>query len=76
MVAVLQRERLAMRRGLTVREASEKTGYNPEYLRRLIRQSEIEAELVGMMYLIDPASLGAYVERMKQSDDSRAGPRN
>ena len=65
-----------MGRGLTVREASKKTGYNPEYLRRLIRQEEIEAELVGMLYLIDPASLGAYVERMKQSDDSRAGPRN
>jgi excisionase family DNA binding protein len=65
-----------MTRGLTVREASEQTGYNAEYLRRLIRQNEIKAEIVGFMYLIDRQSLWAYVERMKQSDDPRAGPRD
>jgi len=31
----------------TIKEASQKTGYNGEYLRRLIRQGKIEAIKVG-----------------------------
>jgi excisionase family DNA binding protein len=61
--------------GLTVREASEETGYNPEYLRRLIRQRKIEAELIGQVYFIKPDSLRFYVEKMIQREDARAGPR-
>ena len=61
--------------GLTVREASEETGYNPEYLRRLIRQRKIEAELIGQVYFIKPDSLRFYVEKMVRRDDARAEPR-
>ena len=75
MVVALPLKGLKVRRGYTVHEASKRTGYNEEYLRRLIRQEEIEAELVGTTYLIEPESLDAYVERMKRSDDPRAGPR-
>jgi len=61
--------------GLTVREASAKTGYNPEYLRRLIRQNKIDAELIGQMYFIKPKSLEDYVRRMA-GDDARTGPKS
>lgn len=59
----------------TVKEAAEKTGYNEEYLRRLIRNEEIEAVKVGYMHLIKIESLENYVKRMRETDDGRAGPR-
>ncbi len=61
--------------GLTVREASTQTGYNPEYLRRLIRQNKIEAELIGQVYFIQPDSLLTYVAAMSKNSDARTGPR-
>ena len=61
--------------GLSVQEAAEKTGYHPEYLRRLIRQGKLDAEKLGAMYLIRADSLQRYVEAMKDVDDARAGPK-
>lgn len=61
--------------GLTVREASQQSGYNPEYIRRLIRQKKIKGDLIGQMYFIEPESLWAYVEAMHRSDDPRSGPK-
>lgn len=63
-------------KGITVREASERSGYHPEHIRRLIRQGKINAELIGLVYFIDPESLQAYVEDMKSANDGRFGPRN
>lgn len=60
----------------SIKEASEKTGYNEEYLRRLIRQKKIEAVKVGPAYLIRAASLNKYIEEMQASDDARTGPRS
>ncbi len=60
----------------TIKEASQKTGYNEEYLRRLIRQNKIEATKIGTMYLIDIQSLEKYIEAIKGSDDSRTGPKS
>jgi excisionase family DNA binding protein len=62
-------------KALSVREAAERTGYHPEYLRRLIRRGKIEAERFGSMYLIRADSLERYVQEMNQSDDARAGPK-
>ena len=59
----------------TIKEASQKTGYNEEYLRRLIRQGKIEAVKVGPAYLIQVESLEQYIAEMKDIDDGRAGPR-
>ncbi|MCB0172823.1 MAG: helix-turn-helix domain-containing protein [Anaerolineae bacterium] len=60
----------------TIKEASEKTGYNEEYLRRLIRQGKLEAIKVGPVYLIRAESLEKYVGEMKNIDDGRAGPQS
>lgn len=59
----------------TIKEASRKTGYNEEYLRRLIRQGKIEAVKVGPAYLIRVDSLEKYIAEMKGSDDARTGPK-
>jgi len=59
----------------SIKEASEKTGYNEEYLRRLIRQGKIEAVKVGPAYLIRVESLKRYIEQTQTPDDARTGPR-
>ena len=61
---------------LTVKEASEMTGYNIEYLRRLIRKGEIDAYKVGTVYVIYADSLDRYVKRMRASTHHKAGPRS
>ena len=60
----------------SIKEASEKTGYNEEYLRRLIRQKKIEAVKVGPAYLIRVESLNRYIEEIQAADDARTGPRS
>lgn len=60
----------------SIREASQKTGYHPEYLRQLIDQGKIEAEKVGHMWLIKIESLNGYIKEAKESGDARFGPHN
>ena len=60
---------------LTVREAAQKTGYNEEYLRRLIRAGKIEAMKFGSVYLIKAESLEAYLKAIQWAEDRRGGPR-
>jgi excisionase family DNA binding protein len=59
----------------SIKEASQKTGYNEEYLRRLIRQGKVEAIKVGPAYLIRAESLEKYIAEMQDSEDARTGPR-
>lgn len=61
--------------GYTIKEASEKTGYNEEYLRRLIRQGKLESEKIGPFYFIRAESLEKYLAEVQESDDARTGPR-
>lgn len=61
--------------GYTIKEASEKTGYNEEYLRRLIRQGKLESEKIGPFYFIRAESLEKFMAEIQKSDDARTGPR-
>ncbi len=60
---------------LSIKEAAERSGYNEEYLRRLIRQCKLEAVKVGPSYLIRADSLERYLAEINTSEDGRAGPR-
>ena len=60
---------------ITIKEASKRTGYNAEYLRRLIRQDKIEADKLGATYLVKLDSLIHYAEMMRTVGDNRSGPR-
>ena len=55
-------------------EASQQTGYNEEYLRRLIRRGKVEAVKVGPAYLIRVDSLKEYIKSQDPAD-GRTGPR-
>lgn len=59
----------------TVAEASQETGYNPEYIRRLIRNEDVEAVKVGNVWLIKIDSLMDYINAATQLDDGRYGPK-
>jgi excisionase family DNA binding protein len=61
---------------ITIKDASERTGYNPEYLRRLIRQGKVDAEKLGTVYLVDVNSLDRYINAMDDPEDARTGPRS
>jgi excisionase family DNA binding protein len=58
----------------TIREATEQTGYHPEYLRRLIGNGSINAEKVGTVWLIEIRSLNEYIARL-DPNDARTGAR-
>jgi excisionase family DNA binding protein len=60
---------------ITVKEASELSGYNTEYLRRVIRQNKIKAEKrSGRDLWIDKASLQTHVKQMKQLGSDKFNP--
>ncbi len=43
--------------------ASELFGYTPDYLARLAREGKVSAERIGRNWVIDRASLAAFVEQ-------------
>jgi len=60
---------------ITVQEAAEITGYNIQYLRRLLRARKMEAIKIGQIWLINLASLQAYISRAISTNDLRFGPK-
>ena len=60
---------------LTVRVAAENSGYNPQYLRRLLRIGKLEGDKIGQVWLINKDAFEAYFEGAIQSKDQRFGPK-
>jgi excisionase family DNA binding protein len=60
---------------LTVQAAAEVTGYNMQYLRRLLRSGRLEGIKIGQMWLIDMESLETLLEHVQNTSDRRCGPR-
>ncbi len=52
---------------ISVREASEISGYGTEWIRELARDGEIESRKMGFAVLIDRNSLRKYVEAKKNA---------
>jgi excisionase family DNA binding protein len=48
---------------LTVNEAAEQSGYDPEHIRRLIRDGEIEARKFSIVWMVNRKSLLGYVKK-------------
>jgi|PlaIllAssembly_1097288.scaffolds.fasta_scaffold1604128_1 excisionase family DNA binding protein len=59
---------------VTTRNVSEATGYNPQYLRRLLRAGKITGIKIGQVWLIEFDSLQAYLKLKNNSFDKRCGP--
>jgi excisionase family DNA binding protein len=60
---------------LTVQAASEATGYNIQYLRRLLRSGNLEGIKIGQIWLIEMQSLESYLQHGKSTSDRRCGPK-
>jgi excisionase family DNA binding protein len=61
---------------VTIQTATEATGYNLQYLRRLLRSGKIIGIKIGQVWLIDFDSLEAYLKLKNNSVDKRCGPKN
>ena len=60
---------------ISVQVAATYSGYCPQYLRRLLRNSSLEGIKIGQMWLIDKDGLDLYVEQAQASTDQRFGPK-
>jgi len=59
---------------LTVRSASDISGYNRQYLRRLLRNGAIKTRKLGQIWLIDHSDFVNYLSEATQAKDKRFGP--
>jgi hypothetical protein len=59
---------------ITVRSAAEISGYNQQYLRRLLRNGVFRTKKIGQIWLIDHSDFINYFSKAKQSNDKRFGP--
>jgi excisionase family DNA binding protein len=60
---------------MTVSEAAEISGYNAEYLRRLIRNEIIDFRMFGFMYQVNRKSLLKYLKEAEKKSDKRYSPK-
>jgi excisionase family DNA binding protein len=56
---------------LTVNEAAKLSGYNPEYITRLIRQGEIKARKFSIVWMVSRKSLLAYQTKAQAMGEKR-----
>ena len=55
--------------------AAEYSGYNPQYLRRLLRSGKLSGVKIGQMWLINLDSLENHIHQTKVMNDHRYGPK-
>jgi hypothetical protein len=60
---------------ISVSEAVEISGYHPEYIRRLIRDGDIDAKKFSIVWQIRRESLNNYIESAKSQSDKRFTPK-
>ena len=70
-----QQENRSLEDYLTIGEAMALSGYTEQYLRRLSKAGRLQALKRGHFWLIERASLEAYVEAALHTEDQRFGPR-
>jgi excisionase family DNA binding protein len=60
---------------LTVQIAAEISGYNAQYLRRLLRAGTLNGDKIGQVWLIRKTSLEKYLKKTQCDNDQRFGPK-
>jgi excisionase family DNA binding protein len=60
---------------LSVQAAAACSGYNSQYLRRLLRAGKLKGMKVGSIWLIDLDSLEQHLTNALAVDDRRCGPK-
>ena len=66
---------IVLERHISVKAAAEFSGYNIQYLRRLLRAGRLEDIKIGQVWLIKLASLETYARNGQMVRDRRHGPR-
>ena len=59
---------------ITVITAAEISGYNQQYLRRLLRENVFRSRRIGQLWLINRNDFLYYLSKAKRSGDKRYGP--
>jgi excisionase family DNA binding protein len=60
---------------ISVNGAAFHSGYNVQYLRRLLRDGRLTGMKLGQFWLIDKRTFEAYLENANFSQDKRFGPK-
>jgi excisionase family DNA binding protein len=60
---------------LTVQMAAEVSGYNAQYLRRLLRAGKLKGDKIGQIWLIRKESFEAFLLLGEGANDRRFGPK-
>jgi len=60
---------------ISVKAAAFCSGYNVQYLRRLLRDGKLTGMKLGQTWLIDKRTLEAYLENANHTKDKRFGPK-
>ncbi len=66
---------ILVEKNISVQAAAEKTGYNIQYLRRLLRSGKLDGIKIGQLWLIEMQSLETYLQRVENTTDRRYGPK-
>jgi len=60
---------------ISVNIAAFHSGYNVQYLRRLLRDGKLSGVKLGQTWLIDMRTFEAYLAKVQQTNDKRFGPK-
>ena len=60
---------------ISVNGAAYLSGYNVQYLRRLLRDGRLTGMKLGQTWLLNKRTFEAYLERAHQTNDKRFGPK-
>ena len=60
---------------ITVQATADVTGYNIQYLRRMLRSGVLKGVKIGQMWLIEMEALETYLKHIESSSDRCCGPR-
>ena len=61
---------------ITTAEAAQISGYDREYIRRLVRMKKVHAQKFGTIWQIEKRSLLAYLFDNEHTTDNRRGPKS
>ena len=65
---------VVLEKHLSVKATAEYSGYNTQYLRRMLRADRLEGTRIGQVWLIELASLEGHLRNGRLSQDPRYGP--
>jgi hypothetical protein len=66
---------IVLEKHISVKAGAELSGYNIQYLRRLLRTGRLEGIKIGQVWLINMASLETYLRKGRVVRDRRHGPK-